>query len=118
MATADRDSGLSAPSSEHEKLLNTNAAAQAQSVDNNTFPAVNPPPKTGHTRTGSVTTNVSSTLNQPLDIVVLGASFAGLSIAHAFLDTTLAQLRTTSAAPNYRLILIDRKSTRLNSSHT
>jgi NADH dehydrogenase FAD-containing subunit len=45
-------------------------------------------------------------LNQPLNIVVLGASFAGLSIAHAFLDTTLAQLRTTSAAPNYRLILI------------
>jgi len=107
MATTNRDSGVLAPSySEHEKLLNTTAAAQAQSADNNTFPAVNPPPKTGHTRTASGTTNVSGSVNQPLNIVVLGASFAGLSVAHAFLDTTLAQLRTTSTAPNYRLILI------------
>jgi NADH dehydrogenase FAD-containing subunit len=109
MATTKRGSGLSAPSrdtnySEHETLLNTTAVAQPG--DNSIFPAVNPPPKTGHARTASGTTKISGTLNQPLNIVVLGASFAGLSVAHAFLDTTLAQLRTTSAAPNYRLILI------------
>ena len=109
MATTNRGSGLSAPSrdpnySEHETLLNTSAAPQLG--DNSIFPAVNPPPKTSHTRTASGRTNISGTLNQPLNIVVLGASFAGLSVAHAFLDTTLVQLRTTSAAPNYRQILI------------
>lgn len=44
--------------------------------------------------------------NEPLNIVVLGASFAGLSIAHHFLDHTLSRLRRTSVAPNYRLVVI------------
>jgi hypothetical protein len=59
MATTNHNSGLSA---EHEKLLDKTAALQAQSPDNNTFPAVNSPPKTGHTRTASGTTDVSGTL--------------------------------------------------------
>jgi NADH dehydrogenase FAD-containing subunit len=107
MAATNLDSGLSAPSREtnysENALLTTNAASQAG--DNSIFPAINPPPK-GHSRTASETTKLSSALNQPLNIVVLGASFAGLSVAHAFLDTTLAQLRTTSTALNYRLILV------------
>jgi hypothetical protein len=107
MAAINRDSGLSAPSREanysENALLTANAATQAG--DNCIFTAINPPPK-GHSRTASETTKLSSAMNQPLNIVVLGASFAGLSVAHAFLDTTLAQLRTTSTAPNYRLILV------------
>lgn len=43
---------------------------------------------------------------EPLNIIVLGASFAGLSCAHHFLDYTINRLRITKAAPNYRLILI------------
>lgn len=43
---------------------------------------------------------------EPLNIVILGASFAGLSVAHHFLDNTLSRLGTTSAAQPYRLILI------------
>ncbi|KAJ9629552.1 hypothetical protein H2203_001926 [Taxawa tesnikishii (nom. ined.)] len=41
-----------------------------------------------------------------LNIVVLGASFAGLSVAHHFLDYTISRLNTTPAAPRYRLVLI------------
>lgn len=44
--------------------------------------------------------------NEPLNVVVLGASFAGLSVAHHFLDPTLSRLRKTSNAPNYRLVII------------
>lgn len=107
MADIQSSSGIPPPPNqasydENTALLNSSAA----SPDNNTFPAVNPPPKSSHTRTSSTTTKVSAVLNQPLNIVVLGASFAGLSVAHAFLDTTLPQLRTTSTAPNYRLILV------------
>lgn len=108
MAATNRDSGLSAPSREanysENALLTSNAASTG--ADNSVFPADNPPPKSGHLRTASGSTKVSSALNQSLNIVVLGASFAGLSVAHAFLDTTLAQLRTTSTAPSYRLILV------------
>ncbi|RMZ07418.1 hypothetical protein D0860_05134 [Hortaea werneckii] len=43
---------------------------------------------------------------EPLNIVILGASFGGLSCAHHFLDYTITKLRTTSTAPNYRLIII------------
>lgn len=43
---------------------------------------------------------------EPLNIVVLGASFAGLSVAHFFLDNTVNRLRTTMQAPNYRLIIV------------
>jgi hypothetical protein len=92
-----------------EKLLRQNALLAnntAPQGDNSIFPAVNPPPKTKHSRMHSESTKISSALNQPLNIVMLGASFAGLSIARAFLDTTLRQLRTTPNAPNYRLILI------------
>ncbi|KAI7166180.1 hypothetical protein KC316_g7831 [Hortaea werneckii] len=43
---------------------------------------------------------------EPLNIAILGASFGGLSCAHHFLDYTISKLRTTSTAPNYRLIII------------
>lgn len=43
---------------------------------------------------------------EPLNIVILGASFGGLSCAHHFLDYTLHRLSTTSTAPHYRLIII------------
>lgn len=43
---------------------------------------------------------------EPLNIIILGASFGGLSCAHHFLDYTLHRLRTTSTAPSYRLIII------------
>ena len=106
MANTNRDSDLSAPLNDanyaENALLTSNAATQGDT----SFPAANPPPKSDHLRTTSDGTTVASALNQPLNIVVLGASFAGLSVGHAFLDTTLAQLRTTSTAPNYRLILV------------
>ena len=44
---------------------------------------------------------------EPLNIVILGASYAGLSCAHHFLDHTTSRLRITSAAPNYRLVIIN-----------
>lgn len=44
--------------------------------------------------------------SEPLNIVILGASFGGLSCAHHFLDYTINRLRITKAAPNYRLVLI------------
>jgi apoptosis-inducing factor 2 len=43
---------------------------------------------------------------EPLNIVILGASYAGLAVAHHFLDHTINQLRTTSSPPTYRLIVI------------
>ncbi|KAK4986790.1 hypothetical protein LTR50_005085 [Elasticomyces elasticus] len=43
---------------------------------------------------------------EPLNIVVLGASFAGLSVAHHFLDHTIKRLSTTPTSPTYRLILV------------
>lgn len=41
-----------------------------------------------------------------LNVIILGASFGGLSCAHHFLDYTIDKLRTTNQAPSYRLILI------------
>lgn len=41
-----------------------------------------------------------------LNVVVVGASFAGLSVAHHFLDSTVARLSTTSTSPRYRLVLV------------
>jgi apoptosis-inducing factor 2 len=43
---------------------------------------------------------------EPLNIVILGASYAGLAVAHHFLDHTINQLQTNSHAPAYRLIII------------
>jgi len=106
MVNTNRDSDLSAPMNDAKYAENALPTSNAASQCDSTFPAANPPPKSNHLRTASDSTKVSSALNQPLNIVVLGASFAGLSVAHAFLDTTLAQLRTTSTAPNYRLILV------------
>ena len=42
----------------------------------------------------------------PLNVVVLGASFSGLSVVHHFLDHTVATLGKTSIAPEYRLVII------------
>lgn len=44
--------------------------------------------------------------SEPLNIVILGASYAGLSCAHHFLDHTINRLRTTKRAPNYRLVIV------------
>jgi NADH dehydrogenase FAD-containing subunit len=98
MANRNRDSDLSALLNDGDYAEDALLASNAASQDDTKFPTANPPPKSS--------TNITSALNQPLNIVVLGASFAGLSIAHALLDTTLSQLRTTSTAPNYRLILV------------
>ncbi|KAK4544175.1 hypothetical protein LTR36_004385 [Oleoguttula mirabilis] len=43
---------------------------------------------------------------EPLNIVILGASFGGLSCAHHFLDYTIDHLRKTSTSPNYRLVIV------------
>ncbi|KAK3068076.1 hypothetical protein LTR53_014623 [Teratosphaeriaceae sp. CCFEE 6253] len=43
---------------------------------------------------------------EPLNILILGASYAGLACAHHFLDTTLACLRRMPSAPTYRLIIV------------
>ncbi|GAB7360672.1 hypothetical protein MBLNU230_g0551t1 [Neophaeotheca triangularis] len=42
----------------------------------------------------------------PLNIVILGASYGGLSCAHHFLDETISRLESTTGAPTYRLVLI------------
>ncbi|KAM0723672.1 hypothetical protein Q7P37_000660 [Cladosporium fusiforme] len=105
----NRDSTLTVPSSDGDYAENVplTSKTSASTQTDNTFPSANPPPKgSNHSRTASTATKASNTLAQPLNIVILGASFAGLSIAHAFLDDTLHHLRTTSTAPNYRLILI------------
>ena len=49
---------------------------------------------------------LSGTGSEPLNIVILGASFGGLSCAHHFLDYTIEQLRKTTTAPNYRLVIV------------
>ena len=46
----------------------------------------------------------------PLNIVVVGASFAGLSVAHEFLDKTITRLHTSPAVPPYRIVLISPSS--------
>jgi len=53
-----------------------------------------PPPKPANSGT------------DPLNIVILGASFGGLSCAHHILDHTITQLRKSSTAPNYRLVVV------------
>ncbi|OJD32983.1 fad-dependent pyridine nucleotide-disulfide oxidoreductase [Diplodia corticola] len=41
-----------------------------------------------------------------LDIVVLGASFAGLSVAHNLLKNVIPSLQTFDGAPKYRVVLV------------
>ena len=42
-----------------------------------------------------------------LKIVVLGASYAGLAVAHRFLDDTINHLHISSESPNYRLVIVN-----------
>ncbi|EME42859.1 hypothetical protein DOTSEDRAFT_88893 [Dothistroma septosporum NZE10] len=48
----------------------------------------------------------SSSGQGPLDIVILGASFGGLSCAHHFLDHIIDRLGTSIATQPYRLIIV------------
>ncbi|KAK5133897.1 hypothetical protein LTR08_007126 [Meristemomyces frigidus] len=43
---------------------------------------------------------------EPLNIVILGASFGGLSCAHHFLDTTINHISKTVTSPGYRLVIV------------
>ncbi|KAF2235901.1 hypothetical protein EV356DRAFT_499124 [Viridothelium virens] len=43
---------------------------------------------------------------EPLNVVVLGASFAGCAVAHHFLERVLPTLGTTANATKYRLVLV------------
>jgi NADH dehydrogenase FAD-containing subunit len=43
---------------------------------------------------------------EPLNIVILGASFAGLAVAHKVLRNTLEEIGVTRSAPRYRVVLI------------
>jgi len=43
---------------------------------------------------------------ETVDIVILGGSYAALSVAHQFLYKTIHELRTTSTAPRYRVVLV------------
>lgn len=43
---------------------------------------------------------------ETLDIVILGASFAGLSVAHNLLNNVFPHLQTFDGAPNYRVVLV------------
>ncbi|OQO14003.1 hypothetical protein B0A48_00878 [Cryoendolithus antarcticus] len=65
-----------------------------------------PPPTPGHRPPSLHSKAPTGTAAESLNIVILGASFGGLSCAHALLDDIWPQLRTTSTAPNYRLIII------------
>ncbi|KAK5164647.1 uncharacterized protein LTR77_009853 [Saxophila tyrrhenica] len=71
----------------------------------NNHPPTNATPRksSGHARISKVPTGLGA---EPLNIVILGASYAGLAVAHHFLDHTINQLRITSSAPNYRLIIV------------
>ena len=41
-----------------------------------------------------------------MNVVVLGGSYAGISVAHNFLESVIDQLGTTITAPQYRLVLV------------
>ena len=43
---------------------------------------------------------------EPMNIVILGGSFAGISVAHNFLKNVIDQLGTTRTAPRYRVVLV------------
>jgi apoptosis-inducing factor 2 len=40
------------------------------------------------------------------NLVILGGSYAGLSVVHRLLRTTIKELRTTESSPKYRVILV------------
>ena len=67
-----------------------------------------PPPLCDDAQTPRPLSRVPTGLGaEPLNIVILGASYAGLALAHHFLDETINLLRISRAAPNYRLIVIN-----------
>jgi NADH dehydrogenase FAD-containing subunit len=43
---------------------------------------------------------------ETVDIVILGGSYAGISVAHQFLRKTALELRKTPTAPRYRIVLV------------
>lgn len=43
---------------------------------------------------------------EPANIVILGGSFAGLSVAHSFLRKTIDEISITRTAPKYRVVLV------------
>lgn len=43
---------------------------------------------------------------EPMNIVILGGSFAGLSVAHNFLKKTIHEIGKTRTAPRYKIILV------------
>ncbi|KAF2816623.1 FAD/NAD(P)-binding domain-containing protein [Mytilinidion resinicola] len=43
---------------------------------------------------------------EPLNVVILGGSFAGISVAHQFLDNIISSLSTFEEAPTYRVVLV------------
>ncbi|KIW07191.1 uncharacterized protein PV09_02057 [Verruconis gallopava] len=47
-----------------------------------------------------------ATDHEPLNIVVLGSSFAGLAVAHKFLRNTIEEIGVTRSAPRYKLVLV------------
>jgi apoptosis-inducing factor 2 len=82
--------------------MGTGSAAQPQSA-----PPQPPPVDTTGAPHGEMDDRSPTGLGpEPLNIVILGASFGGLSCAHHFLDHTINQLRKATTAPNYRLIII------------
>jgi NADH dehydrogenase FAD-containing subunit len=50
--------------------------------------------------------NEKETNSEPLNVIILGASFAGLAIAHKFMRQVMETLGKTRSAPRYRLILV------------
>src|ERR1700712_1445702 len=43
---------------------------------------------------------------ETVDIVILGGSYAGISVAHRFLRKTIHELQKTPKAPRYRIVLV------------
>lgn len=102
-----------------EKALHVEPALQAQTQtptlavpsktpDRLSKVSLEPPPTDERRTSRSSRTKVPTGLGiEPLNIVILGASFGGLSCAHHFLDYTIEHLRKTStSAPNYRLVIV------------
>lgn len=106
----------------HDQRHNTMAGHQPASVPGLDLPPTQPDHASNANRTSIPPSSTSSTTHsrggsgplksptgtgpEPLNILILGASFGGLSVAHAFLDDTVSRLRTTTAAPNYRLVVV------------
>ncbi|KAK0264773.1 hypothetical protein B0A54_07688 [Friedmanniomyces endolithicus] len=67
-----------------------------------------PPTNNAHAPTPQPSRTPTGLGAEPLNIIILGASFAGLACAHHFLDHTLPRLHQSppAAAPRYRLVLV------------